>query len=97
MSGRTRPSAATKRASAFTHAIVVWLRRKVLLEWLTRIAVKTHASTGTLFCLEWRATRLRWCKNGTIHHSKCPDCSQGGPLILRRSDIHRTKAGSHKL
>ena len=28
----------------------------MLLEWLTRIAGKTHASTGTLFCMEWRAT-----------------------------------------
>ena len=31
MTGRTRPPAATKRTSAFTHAIVVWLR-KVLLD-----------------------------------------------------------------
>ncbi len=34
---------------------VVWLRKKVLLEWLTGTAGKTHAKSGTLFCLEWRA------------------------------------------
>ena len=72
MTGRTGPPAATKRTSAFAHAIVVWLRRNVLLEWLTHIAGKTHASTGTLFCMEWRATRLRWCKNGTMRCRECP-------------------------
>jgi hypothetical protein len=35
MAGRTGPPAATKRTSAFAHAVVVWLRRKVLLDWLT--------------------------------------------------------------
>jgi hypothetical protein len=35
IAGRTRPPAATKRTSTFVHAVVVWLRRKVLLEWLT--------------------------------------------------------------
>src|SRR5207244_10878354 len=38
----------------------------------TRIAVKTHASAGALFCMEWRATRLRWCKNGTMRCRECP-------------------------
>ena len=56
MAGRTGPPAATKRTSAFAHAVVVWLRRKVLLEWLTGTADITHAKSGTLFCLEWRAT-----------------------------------------
>jgi hypothetical protein len=32
--------------------VAVWLRRKVLLEWLTVTADKTHAKSGTLFCLE---------------------------------------------
>jgi hypothetical protein len=39
----------------------------------TRIAGITHASAGALFCMEWRATRLRWCKNGTIRPGNCPD------------------------
>ena len=64
MTGRTRPPAATKWTSAFTHAIVVWLRRNVLLEWLTRIAGKTHAKTGTLFCMGmaryWAALVQEW-------------------------------------
>src|SRR5882672_1228907 len=51
ITGRTGPPAATKRTSAFAHAVVVWLRRKVLLGRLTRTAVRTHASTGTLFCM----------------------------------------------
>jgi hypothetical protein len=32
--------------------VAVWLRRKVLLEWLTGTAGMTHAKSGTLFCLE---------------------------------------------
>ena len=86
LTGRTGPSAATKRTSAFTHVIVVWLRRKVLLEWLTCIAGITHAKTGTLFCMEWRATRLRYVQewynqrpemssnwvNGRGLHTCCP-------------------------
>ncbi len=32
----------------------------------------THAITGTLLCMEWRARRLRWCKNGTIVSRNCP-------------------------
>jgi len=46
--------------------------KKVLLEWLTRSAGSTHANAGTLFCMEWRAARLRWCKNGTIDRRNCP-------------------------
>ena len=54
MTGRTGPPAATKRTSAFAHEIVVWLRL-VLLEWLTRFAVRIHAKVGTEFCMELRA------------------------------------------
>src|SRR2546423_647538 len=85
MTGRTRPPAATKRTSAFTHAIVVWLR-KVLLEWLTRTAGKTHARTGTLFCMgmarckaalvqEWYYVQLQLSSNnvnGTPRRTPCP-------------------------
>jgi hypothetical protein len=44
---------------------VVWLRRKVLLEWLTGTAGQTHAKSGTLFCLEsgaptWAALVQEW-------------------------------------
>ena len=31
--------------------VAVWLRRKVLLEWLTGTADITHAKSGTLFCV----------------------------------------------
>ena len=58
---------------------------------------ENHASTGTLFCMEWRATRLRWCKNGTIHPRNCPDCFSGGPLISILAGHHKTRAGSFKL
>gem|GEM_PF-2289000 len=47
IAGRTAAPAATKRTSGFAHAVVVWLRRKVLLEWLTGTAGITHAKSGT--------------------------------------------------
>jgi hypothetical protein len=54
----------------------VWLRRKVLPEWLTGTAGKTHAKSGTVFCLEWGALlELRSCKNGTICSRECPATS----------------------
>jgi hypothetical protein len=47
IAGRTAAPAATKRTSGFAHAVVVWLRRKVVLEWLTGTADITHAKSGT--------------------------------------------------
>src|ERR1700716_3926818 len=47
IAGRTAAPAATKRTPGFAHAVVVWLRRKVLLEWLTGTADIIHAKSGT--------------------------------------------------
>src|ERR1700716_573787 len=47
IAGRTAAPAATKRTPGFAHAVVVWLRRKVLLEWLTGTADITHGKSGT--------------------------------------------------
>jgi hypothetical protein len=58
MTGRTGPPAATKRTSAFAHEIVVWLRL-VLLEWLTRFAVCSHAKIGTEFVRNGALLELR--------------------------------------
>jgi hypothetical protein len=52
-SGRDEKDVGVRSCSC---GVAVWLRRKVLLEWLTGTAGKTHAKSGTLFCLERRAT-----------------------------------------
>ena len=52
-SGRDEKDVGVRSCSC---GVAVWLRRKVLLEWLTGTAGQTHAKSGALFCLEWRAT-----------------------------------------
>jgi hypothetical protein len=53
-SGRDEKDVGVRSCSC---GVAVWLRRKVLLEWLTGTAGQTHAKSGTRFCLEWRANR----------------------------------------
>src|SRR5438105_11563082 len=93
---RTNGASGRDEKDVGVHSCNCGVAEKSATRMATRIAVKTHASAGALFCMEWRATRLRWCKNGTIRHLKCPDWSFG-PLISARTGIHKTKAGSCKL
>jgi len=53
-SGRDEKDVGVRSCSC---GVAVWLRRKVLLEWLTGTAGQTHANSGTRFCLVWRANR----------------------------------------
>lgn len=105
---RTDETSGRDEKDVGVHSCNCGVAEKSAARWLTCIAVQTHAKTGTLFCMEWRAARLRWCKNGTTRFRVCPAInrsewygsaatSQGGPDILTRSGIHKTKAGSFKL
>jgi len=52
--------------------VAVWLRRKVLLEWLTGTADRIHAKSGTLFFRNGALPELRSYRNGTIYGRNCP-------------------------
>jgi len=71
---RTDETSGRDEKDVGVHSCNCGVAEKSATRMATRIAVKTHASAGALFCMEWRATRLRWCKNGTIRFVKCPDC-----------------------
>ena len=70
---RTDETSGRDEKDVGVHSCNCGVAEKSATRMATRIAVKTHASAGALFCMEWRATRLRWCKNGTIWFLECPD------------------------
>ena len=95
IAGRTGPPAATKRTSAFAHAVVVWLRRKVLLDGsrgprgkLTRnpepYSVWNSAPTRAALVQEWyyRPPKLSSNKmNGRLLRKESPVRLESGNVI----------------
>jgi hypothetical protein len=85
-SGRDEKDVGVRSCSC---GVAVWLRRKVLLEWLTGTAGQTHANSGTRFCLE--VARQQGCArarmvlsagvnvqqqvNGRVRYMECPALS----------------------
>src|SRR6266550_5444058 len=70
---RTDETSGRDEKDVGVHSCNCGVAEKSAARWLTCIAVGTHAKTGTLFSMEWRAAMLRWCKNGTIGFWKRPD------------------------
>ena len=77
IAGRTGAPAATKRTSAFAHAVVVWLRRKMRLERLTVTRGKLTRVRNLVLYGMGALLALRSCKNSTIRLGKCPDAVRG--------------------
>jgi len=69
---RTNEASGRDEKDVGVHSCNCGVAEKSAARWLTCAADRTHATTGTLFYVEWRATRLRWCKNGTIDCRECP-------------------------
>src|SRR5882762_6350055 len=112
MAGRTRPPAATKRTSAFTHAIVVWLRRKCCSNGsravrgeLTQMPEPYSVWNGALLgCAGARmvlstAGIVQQCSlNGTAVSSKCPaQCTAASRIVTTFRLGSRPKQGAESV
>src|SRR5207237_9833037 len=71
---RTNEASGRDEKDVGVHSCNCGVAEKSAARWLTCIAVETHAKTGTLFCMEWRAAMLRGCTNGTTRPQNCPGC-----------------------
>ena len=56
---RTDETSGRDEKDVGVHSCNCGVAEKNAARWLTCIAVRTHAKTGTLFCMEWRAAMLR--------------------------------------
>ena len=100
IAGRTGAPAATKRTSAFAHAVVVWLRRKMRLERLTVTRGKLtrvrnlvlYGMGARLGCARARTVLYGWgnvqkrCAEGVRGRG---EAGGGVRMSSRASDAHR--------